>query len=68
MGTSKVSGKPDKCRRVTLGWTSTPSREGVVILLVTSCDMETKFSSCWVDVCVQTSPHGMRWEKVQLVI
>ena len=51
---AKCQGSLMKCRRVTLGWTSTPSREGVVILLVTSCDIGTRFSSCWVDVCVQT--------------
>ena len=50
---AKCQGSLMKCRRVTLGWTSTPSREGVVILLFTSCDMETRFSSGWVDLWVE---------------
>lgn len=49
MGTSELSGKPRDMLGGNLGMDWHPIQGRVVVLLVTSCYMETGISSCLVD-------------------
>ena len=49
MGMGEFSGKPDERLEGYLVMDQCPIQGGVVILLVTLCNMETGISSGWVD-------------------